>query len=133
MRRRSGQGPRVLHGGLGLRQGRSCARADMNSYNRNHRVRSIGFNRRSRRCVSVRMRRIAMLLVLVLLAPSAARASSRPVEVHQLLALPQPGTKIPPLTLDACGGGFAAKLFRFLAGGRIPAPVFATGKWIERK
>src|SRR6266571_7026983 len=132
MRRRSGQGPQVLHGGLGLRQGRSCARADMNSYNRNHRVRSIGFNRRRRPCVSVRMRRIVMLLVLALLAPSAARASSRPVEVHQLLALPQPGTKIAALTLDACGGGYDARLIRFLVGERIPATVFATRKWIER-
>src|SRR6266567_3759215 len=132
MRRRSGQGPRVLHGGLGLRQGRGCARADMNSYNRNHRVRLIGFNRRRHPCVSVRMRRIAMLLVLALLVPSAARASSRPVEVHQLLALPQPGTKIAALTLDACGGGYDAKLIRFLVGERIPATVFATRKWIER-
>src|SRR6266705_413512 len=132
MRRRSGQGPQVLHGGLGLRQGRSCARADMNSYNRNHRVRSIGFNRRRRPCVSVRMRRIAMLLVLALLVPCAARASSRPVEVHQLLALPQPDTPIAALTLDACGGGYDAKLIRFLVGERIPATVFATRNWIER-
>jgi len=73
-----------------------------------------------------------MLLVLALLAPSAARASSRPVEVHQLLALPQPGTKIAALTLDACGGGYDAKLIRFLVGERIPATVFATRKWIER-
>ena len=78
------------------------------------------------------MRRIVILLVLALLVPSAARASSRPVEVHQLLALPQPGTKIAALTLDACGGGYDAKLIRFLVGERIPATVFATRNWIER-
>ncbi len=44
-----------------------------------------------------------MLLVFALLVPSAARASSRPVEVHQWLALPQPETRIAALTLDADG------------------------------
>jgi peptidoglycan/xylan/chitin deacetylase (PgdA/CDA1 family) len=78
------------------------------------------------------MRRIVILLVLALLAPSAARASSRPVEVHQLLALPRPETKIAALTLDACGGGYDAKLIRFLVEERVPATVFATRKWIER-
>jgi len=79
------------------------------------------------------MRRIAILLALVLasLVPFAARASSRPVAVHQLLALPQPGTKIAALTLDACGGGYDAGLIRFLVEERIPATVFATRKWIE--
>jgi len=78
------------------------------------------------------MRRVSILLVLVLLMSFAARASSRPVEVHQLLALPQPGTQIAALTLDACGGGYDAKLIRFLVEERIPATVFATRKWIER-
>ncbi len=54
-----------------------------------------------------------MLLVLASLVPFGARASPRPVEVHQLLALPQPETKIAALTLDACGGGYDAKLIRF--------------------
>jgi peptidoglycan/xylan/chitin deacetylase (PgdA/CDA1 family) len=79
------------------------------------------------------MKRVLVLLVLALLVPFAARASSsRPVEVHQLLALPQPGTKIAALTLDACGGGYDAKLIRFLVEERIPATVFATRRWIER-
>jgi peptidoglycan/xylan/chitin deacetylase (PgdA/CDA1 family) len=73
-----------------------------------------------------------MLLVFALLVPSAARASSRPVEVHQWLALPQPETRIAALTLDACGGGYDAKLIRFLVEKRIPATVFATRKWIAR-
>jgi peptidoglycan/xylan/chitin deacetylase (PgdA/CDA1 family) len=73
-----------------------------------------------------------MLLVFALLVPSAARASSRPVEVHQWLALPQPETRIAALTLDACGGGYDAKLIRFLVEERIPATVFATRKWIAR-
>jgi peptidoglycan/xylan/chitin deacetylase (PgdA/CDA1 family) len=78
------------------------------------------------------MRRIATLLVLALLVPFAAHASSRPVEVHQLLALAQPETKIAALTLDACGGGYDEKLIRFLVEERIPATVFATRKWIVR-
>ena len=36
------------------------------------------------------------------------------------------------LTLDACGGGYDARLIRFLVEMRIPATVFATRKWIER-
>src|SRR5689334_8274516 len=78
------------------------------------------------------MGRVLMLLVLASLVPYAARASSRPVEVHQLLALPQPEAKTAALTLDACGGGYDAKLIRFLVEERIPATVFATRKWIER-
>jgi peptidoglycan/xylan/chitin deacetylase (PgdA/CDA1 family) len=78
------------------------------------------------------MRRTAILLVFALLMPFVARAGSRPVEVHQLLALPQPETKIAALTLDACGGGYDARLIRFLVAERIPATVFATRKWIER-
>ena len=78
------------------------------------------------------MRRVSILLVLVLLVPFAARASSRPIEVHQLLALPKPGTKIAALTLDACGGGYDAKLIRFLTEERIPTTVFVTRRWIER-
>jgi peptidoglycan/xylan/chitin deacetylase (PgdA/CDA1 family) len=78
------------------------------------------------------MRRIAILLVFGWLVSFAARASSRPVEVHQLLALPQPETKVAALTLDACGGGYDAKLIRFLVEERIPATVFATRKWIAR-
>ena len=73
-----------------------------------------------------------MLLALALCVPLEGLASSRPVEVHQLLALPQPETPIAALTLDACGGGYDAKLIGFLIGERIPATVFATRKWIER-
>src|SRR5579864_2341845 len=78
------------------------------------------------------MRRILPLLAFALLAPFAALASPRPVEVHQLLALPQPEARVAALTLDACGGGYDARLIRFLVGERIPATVFATRKWIER-
>ena len=73
-----------------------------------------------------------MLLALALCVPLEGLASSRPVEVHQLLALPQPETPIAALTLDACGGGYDAKLIGFLIEERIPATVFATRKWIER-
>jgi len=73
-----------------------------------------------------------MLLALALLVPLEGRASSRPVEVHQLLALPRPETPIAALTLDACGGGYDAKLIRFLVEERIPATVFATRNWIAR-
>jgi peptidoglycan/xylan/chitin deacetylase (PgdA/CDA1 family) len=76
------------------------------------------------------MRRIVIMFVLVWLVPFAARASSRPVEVHQSLALPQPETKVAVLTLDACGGGYDAKLIRFLVEEHIPVTVFATRKWI---
>ena len=72
------------------------------------------------------------LLVLSSLATVGARASSRPIEVHELLALPRPEIKIAALTLDACGGDFDAKVIRFLVEERIPATVFATRKWIER-
>jgi peptidoglycan/xylan/chitin deacetylase (PgdA/CDA1 family) len=72
------------------------------------------------------------LVVFGWLVPFAAHASSRPIEVHQLLALPQPETKVAALTLDACGGGYDAKLIRFLVEERIPATVFATRKWIAR-
>ena len=78
------------------------------------------------------MRRVSILLALVLLLPFAAGASPRPVEVHQFLTIPRPETKIAALTLDACGGGYDAKLIRFLVEERIPATVFATRKWIER-
>ena len=78
------------------------------------------------------MRYPVILLVFALLVPFAARASSRPVEIHQLLALSQPGTQVAALTLDACGGGYDARLIRFLVEERIPATVFATRKWIER-
>jgi peptidoglycan/xylan/chitin deacetylase (PgdA/CDA1 family) len=78
------------------------------------------------------MKRVFVLLMLTLLASFAARASSRPVEIHQLLALPQRETKFAALTLDACGGDYDAKLIRFLVEERIPATVFATRKWIER-
>ena len=44
------------------------------------------------------MKRVFVLLILTLLAPFAARASSRPIEIHQLLALPQPETKFAALT-----------------------------------
>src|SRR5712664_4421536 len=78
------------------------------------------------------MRRVSILLVLVLLMPLAGRAASRPIEVHQLLALPQPGSRIAALTLDACSRGYYAKLIRFLTEERIPTTVFVTRRWIER-
>lgn len=71
--------------------------------------------------------------VLALLAPLlAAGAEPRPIEVHQVLALPAGEDKVVALTLDACGGGYDADLVRFLVEHRIPATVFATRRWIER-
>jgi len=54
------------------------------------------------------------------------------VEVHQVLELPSAGTdKMVALTLDACGGGFDRDLLQMLIDRRIPATIFATGRWLE--
>jgi peptidoglycan/xylan/chitin deacetylase (PgdA/CDA1 family) len=64
-------------------------------------------------------------------APALAAPAGPPVEVHQRLVLPA-GSKAVALTLDACGGGFDARLINFLVEQRIPATVFATRKWLDR-
>lgn len=76
------------------------------------------------------MRRLLFLFVSALLSMAAA-ASLRPIELHQVLAVPAQD-KVAALTLDACGGGFDENLIRFLVDNRIPATIFATKRWIER-
>ena len=66
------------------------------------------------------------------LAFGSGPAAAQPVEVHQVLVLPDPAEKIVALTLDACGGDYDAKLINTLIEARIPATVFATAKWVDR-
>ncbi len=71
------------------------------------------------------------IAALVFAAPAAA--GLRPVEVHQVIALPaQDHEKVVALTLDACGGQFDADLIRFLIAHQIPATIFATKRWLDR-
>jgi peptidoglycan/xylan/chitin deacetylase (PgdA/CDA1 family) len=76
------------------------------------------------------MKHFFVMFALLALAPIAALASVRPIELHQMLVLSAARTVA--LTLDACGGGFDTDLVRFLIAQRIPATVFATRKWIAR-
>jgi peptidoglycan/xylan/chitin deacetylase (PgdA/CDA1 family) len=74
-------------------------------------------------------------LIIAVVAAIAAPALAMPVEIHQHLELAGGAAVDPPtvaLTLDACGGGFDAELVDFLIRERIPATVFATGRWIDR-
>jgi len=76
------------------------------------------------------MRRLAALLLQCLALEVGA--GEGPVEVHQVLDLPSAGTdKMVALTLDACGGGFDRDLLQMLIDRRIPATIFATGRWLE--
>jgi peptidoglycan/xylan/chitin deacetylase (PgdA/CDA1 family) len=65
------------------------------------------------------------------LLPALAHAALRPMELHQVLDVPEE-RKAVALTLDACAGAFDADLVRFLALYRIPATVFVTKRWIAR-
>ncbi|HQR69946.1 MAG TPA: polysaccharide deacetylase family protein [Burkholderiaceae bacterium] len=83
------------------------------------------------------MRRVHHLILIPALAlaaalPAAAVTSSAPVELHDRIALDGKTDRRIALTLDACGGGYDAELIDFLILHRIPATVFATGRWIER-
>jgi peptidoglycan/xylan/chitin deacetylase (PgdA/CDA1 family) len=76
------------------------------------------------------MRRLAALLLQCLALEVGA--GEGPVEVHQVLDVPSAGTdKMVALTLDACGGGFDRDLLQMLIDRRIPATIFATGRWLE--
>ena len=69
---------------------------------------------------------------LLLLASAPLRAEVPPIEIHQVLALREPGDKTVALTLDACGGTYDAALLQNLIDQRIPATIFATRLWINR-
>lgn len=77
--------------------------------------------------------RIALLILLSLLASFATAANPVPIELHQRLELvPGNEQRTLALTLDACGGGFDRDLAQFLIDRRIPATIFATRLWIRR-
>lgn len=78
------------------------------------------------------MKRHAAILMLCVTLSTAPWAAIRPVEVHQVLDLPDAGAKVAALTLDACGGGFDSDLVRFLVDRTIPATIFVTRRWIDR-
>jgi len=81
--------------------------------------------------VNARMKYLFVTLFIVL-PPLVAIAEPRPIEVHQVLAVP--GTaddSVAALTLDACDGAFDADLIRFLIDNRIAATIFATKKWLN--
>ena len=77
--------------------------------------------------------RVALLILLSVLASFVSAADPIPVELHQRLEV-APGSeqRIVALTLDACGGGFDRDLAQFLIDHRIPATIFATRLWIRR-
>jgi peptidoglycan/xylan/chitin deacetylase (PgdA/CDA1 family) len=62
-------------------------------------------------------------------APSTP-AMGRPVEVAMVLADPTAGPPIVALTLDACPGGFDARIAGVLADLRVPATVFVSAPWL---
>jgi peptidoglycan/xylan/chitin deacetylase (PgdA/CDA1 family) len=68
-----------------------------------------------------------------MLCAMPALADLRPIELHQVIAIPAQGQeKVAALTLDACGGKFDVDLSRYLIAHRIPATIFATKKWLDR-
>jgi len=75
------------------------------------------------------MRTFAFLLFAA--ASGLALADSNPVELHQVLDLPD-DAKVAALTLDACGGAYDADLIAFLVDRGIPATIFATRKWLRK-
>lgn len=78
------------------------------------------------------MRRVFLLLV-AMLGAMPALADLRPIELHQVMAVPTLNNeKVAALTLDACGGKFDVELIGYLIAHRIPATIFATKKWLDR-
>jgi peptidoglycan/xylan/chitin deacetylase (PgdA/CDA1 family) len=73
----------------------------------------------------------AVLAWLLLLSLSAV-AQSKPVEIHDRLAVTAAQAKRVALTLDACSGKFDDDLIEFLIRNRIPTTIFATKKWLDR-
>jgi peptidoglycan/xylan/chitin deacetylase (PgdA/CDA1 family) len=68
-----------------------------------------------------------------MLCAMPALADLRPIELHQVIAMPAQGQeKVAALTLDACAGKFDVDLIRYLIAHRIPATIFATKKWLDR-
>ena len=60
-----------------------------------------------------------------------ALANEGLIEPRLTLKTPQDGRPTVALTLDACPGGFDAKLITALVEWRVPATIFVTGAWIH--
>jgi peptidoglycan/xylan/chitin deacetylase (PgdA/CDA1 family) len=59
-----------------------------------------------------------------------ASANEGLLEPRLTLKTPQDGRRTVALTLDACPGGFDAKLIAALVAWRVPATLFVTGAWL---
>jgi peptidoglycan/xylan/chitin deacetylase (PgdA/CDA1 family) len=73
---------------------------------------------------------VLMRTVLLFALCAHTIALAGPIELHQRLANPAPGTVA--LTLDACSGAYDKALINFLVARQIPATIFATQRWIKR-
>lgn len=61
------------------------------------------------------------------------KALAAPVELHQRLLTSAPGHgQDVLLTLDACGGGFDARIPALLQRLQVPATLFVTAHWLAR-
>lgn len=72
---------------------------------------------------------ISFLYCLVLI-PAVLHAHG--VEVRQRIKLEPNSRPVVSLTLDACSGGYDAKLLAFLIKNKIPATLFLTKKWMDQ-
>ena len=82
-------------------------------------------------CLACLPRRSLLAAAAVLAAPTSQAASrDGTVEPHMRLA-GRPAQGLPVLlTLDACMGGFDARIAEVLAVHDIPATIFATARWL---
>ena len=62
---------------------------------------------------------------------SPAHAHEGLLEPRLMLKTPNDGRRTVALTLDACPGGFDAKIITALVEWRVPATIFMTGAWIH--
>jgi peptidoglycan/xylan/chitin deacetylase (PgdA/CDA1 family) len=62
---------------------------------------------------------------------SPASANEGLLEPRLTLKTPQDGRRTVALTLDACPGGFDAKIINALVEWRVPATLFVTGAWMH--
>ena len=62
---------------------------------------------------------------------SPATAHEGLLEPRLMLKTPNDGRRTVALTLDACPGGFDAKIISALVEWRVPATIFMTGAWIH--
>lgn len=78
------------------------------------------------------MKPLLYILLLIAVTSPAMGAEQRPVEIHDQIASQPETSKRIALTLDACSGKYDGDLIEFLIRNRIPATIFATGKWLEK-